>query len=502
MKWVYHTRMRTTKLAARPDRATLVAWLVLALFAAVFFYIHASFTQDDAYITYRYARNLSQGMGFVYNANERVLGTSTPLFTVVLAAGTYVSKLDVATVSLLIGLLSLWIGAGTLYLLGQAHSKSLALAAALLYLTNPFLSEFVGMESYLLICLLLLAAWAYAGRRLWLASVLCGLLALVRYEMIILVGILAVLEFRTRRQPPYWLLTGLAPVFVWTLFAWVYFGSPIPLSAQAKLAAPRVPFLLGAALYEYSFLTSFRPAFVIIILLVTGAVAALVMRRLPGRYGTIILFGVVYLCMASTVAGSFPWYYAPLMPTFSIMAAGGIQLVSELTDAICRGWKARHAEQLARWLRWAIIAGVVAIQLVFWRNDYVLQQYQDFDHRYAAYLQASQWLNQSAAPHQTLASLEIGYLGYFTNMTMIDLAGLVTPGLSAWVKDGKDATLAQSLKLYAPDFVLVPSADSQQIAIMSQDPRYQLEREFLDAYRLYAKTARQAVGCAQTPASC
>ena len=40
---------------------------------------------DDAYITFRYARNLVTGAGFVYNPGERVLGTTTPLYTWLLA---------------------------------------------------------------------------------------------------------------------------------------------------------------------------------------------------------------------------------------------------------------------------------------------------------------------------------------------------------------------------------------------------------------------------------
>jgi arabinofuranosyltransferase len=39
---------------------------------------------DDAFITYRYARNLAAGHGFVYNLGERVLGTTTPFFTLLL----------------------------------------------------------------------------------------------------------------------------------------------------------------------------------------------------------------------------------------------------------------------------------------------------------------------------------------------------------------------------------------------------------------------------------
>lgn len=42
---------------------------------------------DDAFITYRYAKNIAAGHGFVYNIGEKVLGTTTPLWTILLATG-------------------------------------------------------------------------------------------------------------------------------------------------------------------------------------------------------------------------------------------------------------------------------------------------------------------------------------------------------------------------------------------------------------------------------
>ena len=42
---------------------------------------------DDAYITFRYARNLADGLGLVYNPGEWVLGTTAPLWAIVLAGG-------------------------------------------------------------------------------------------------------------------------------------------------------------------------------------------------------------------------------------------------------------------------------------------------------------------------------------------------------------------------------------------------------------------------------
>ena len=40
---------------------------------------------DDPYITYRYARNLADGRGFIYNEGERVLGTTARLYAALLS---------------------------------------------------------------------------------------------------------------------------------------------------------------------------------------------------------------------------------------------------------------------------------------------------------------------------------------------------------------------------------------------------------------------------------
>ena len=44
-------------------------------------YVFSTF--DDAYITYRYARNVAEGIGLVYNIHEKVLGTTAPLFALI-----------------------------------------------------------------------------------------------------------------------------------------------------------------------------------------------------------------------------------------------------------------------------------------------------------------------------------------------------------------------------------------------------------------------------------
>ena len=65
--------------------------VALAIVAAVggsvwlWFALSTRIALEDAFITFRYARNIAQGLGFVYNPGERVLGTTTPLQTLLLA---------------------------------------------------------------------------------------------------------------------------------------------------------------------------------------------------------------------------------------------------------------------------------------------------------------------------------------------------------------------------------------------------------------------------------
>jgi len=57
----------------------ILFFAAIAVRLVVYFATH--YAVDDAFITFRYAANIANGNGLVYNLGERVLGTSTPLFT-------------------------------------------------------------------------------------------------------------------------------------------------------------------------------------------------------------------------------------------------------------------------------------------------------------------------------------------------------------------------------------------------------------------------------------
>src|SRR5437867_3531793 len=86
--------------------------LALLLVTRVATWLMLPQASEDAYITFRYARSLASGSGLVYNPGERVMGFSSPLWTIWNALGYWVCRdpvtwsratgtlADVATLSL------------------------------------------------------------------------------------------------------------------------------------------------------------------------------------------------------------------------------------------------------------------------------------------------------------------------------------------------------------------------------------------------------------------
>ena len=489
MRYVYGKDMNPTKtnIANNPRALRIWSWGILGLLAVSFSMIYGNLAQDDAYITYRYARNIALGKGFVYNEGEWVLGTTTPLYTVFLALVSYFSKEDVVGIGTIISTVSLWISAGLLYELRRSFDSSGSFFLALIFITNPFLRNFIGMESYFLLCIFMLTILTYHNGKRNVSSFFNGLLILIRYEMVFLSIIVGVWDYIKNRKLPYWILPGFISVFIWLVYAIVVFRSPIPLSASAKLLAPRIPFLVGGAVYWHQILSQIPASFLVVIFSLMGILSILFFNRSFQEYVVIGLFSVVYIVVASISAGSFPWYYAPLVPGFAVTVILGVNYFSHFPtiDELRLSEEKKRVWNKGMQLVSAIL--LVAIQLVFWGKDYYLYQDKIGDSRYTPYKQVADWINENATREQSIASFEIGYVGYFTDLKVIDLAGLVTPGLFPWVDDGAEASLYHALRLFSPDFVLIPSDNIKHKEIMNDAIDYQVVEALFDGYLIFKR---------------
>ena len=111
---------------------------------------------DDAYISFRYARNLVEGHGLVFNIGERVEGYTNFLWTVLIALLMKLTPYPAPWLSLVLDLLCYAVNLAVIYLIGQALSRHygprlyLPLAVIWLAVNQVFVSyATTGMETML-----------------------------------------------------------------------------------------------------------------------------------------------------------------------------------------------------------------------------------------------------------------------------------------------------------------------------------------------------------------
>ena len=465
-------------IASKKDNIIRIGvWFLLFLLATIFMRIYVNFAQDDAYITYRYARNIANGEGFVYNPDKYVLGTSTPLYTILLALIFKVTSISIPQISLALNFFGLWLGAGLFYEIGRSKNSIFAFGLSSLFLTNPFNRYSIGMETLFLMFLLALIIWTKYKQKHALMAIALGLAMMTRYEMVLLYGIIAIDElFRLKRITVWMFIPGVL-FTIWGGFAWWVFGSFIPQSALAKIAAPHIQFLVGAGAYWYLFSQELIAINILLFFLLLGGFVMIFKKIDLQGFKYVIYWTGAYLAASTFLAGSFPWYYVPLMPGFALMVIMGAHYIANgLTHAL-RKTVHEPKSNLYDLIMIMSLVVLLSVQISFWYKDWQLYKGGYLDNRYGEYLQVADWLEENSYSDQSLAAFEIGYLGYFTDMEIIDLFGLVTPELFEWVDEGSIDTLAHVLGNYSVDYILLPN-DEILAELVSADIRYQLVRRF------------------------
>src|SRR5688572_9321172 len=307
---------------------------------------------DDTYITFRYSLNLASGHGFVYNLGEPVLGTTAPLWAMLLAlcaaAGIPIEQsslviallCDAASAFLLFGLLrSLGFGAG------------IPLAAALLFLGffDYFSLARSGMESSFFVFLVLGALASIASRGLVTAAVFTALAVLTRPEGALLLVLLsgALWYYRadaSRREIVVALAALISLTGSWAVYAVSTFGSVVPQSVVAKSGMFKEPALaqfswnnialfflrgqFGGEIFTRTYI-QLMPVVTLLAIVGAGGVVVDVLRDRDGngiaRAALLLIFPCAYVgAMALSHAFTyFPWYYAPIYPFLAALVPIG-----------------------------------------------------------------------------------------------------------------------------------------------------------------------------------
>lgn len=407
-------------------------WGAIACWAAAIGFLGWRFrglALDDFFITYRYSLNLAEGRGFVFNAGERVFALTNPGLALVLALGRMLTGLEAPMLaSALSGLALLTVAVLLLFEARGLGRAPEALLGGTLLVTSSFLWVLQGGEGMVMLALLLLAARWGADRPV-LAGLLAGFAVWCRPEAAIGVGLLTILLWRERKRLPWRLAaTAAAAVLLGVLLAWLYFGTAIPNSLAAKRALAAGSSGLGfwpqSAELARRHTGQLWPAVVGL-----GLLGQWPLLRSGGRCLRLLSLLALSLTVIYPLLGVpyAPWYVLP-MAVAMLYGLGFLIGLPARLKAAATPLAGRALATAAAAL--ALAAVVISLAPAEARR---LRRF-TWPPYMRAYQQAAEWLNANSAPAAAVSYFEVGALGYFSDRTVIDLVGIVTPELLPYVR--------------------------------------------------------------------
>lgn len=382
---------------------------------------YLQYTQDDVFITYTYSRNLAEGNGFVFNPGERIQGTTTPLWAI-LMAGVYKLTPDLLSAGNIISGSLLIVILIFSYYTVKHKLGLLSLAIMLITLASaPILYLAFGMET-MLYCTVLVSTWlTWSRRRYSAAFALAGVLTWVRADGVVLAGAMGICllislsgQFTRKTVLRYtkYVFIYLLVIAPWFLFAALYFGSPLPNTFSAKADFfGGIDFLVqGWNLFE-TYYGNNPLRLLALILVPVGGARLLRSEQLRLVPVWCLAYAVGYTLLNTT----YFWYYAPLTIGLLVLTAAGL-------DSAVR-WSAKSVN--GSFLQIAILVGGVFTLLVGISIAYSLRT---IPSRMVTYRLAGEWIAANTPKFANITVADLGVAGYYMRRQTIDTFGLIQRG--------------------------------------------------------------------------
>jgi arabinofuranosyltransferase len=283
--------------------------------------VHISWTGDDAFITMRTVDNFVHGYGLRWNVDERVQVFTHPLWMFLLTAVYSLVRNPYLT---LLGL-SITVSTITFFLfltLVPRSNFTLVLGGMTLLFSKAFIDYSTsGLENpatHLMLlgfCIIALSASPIDEKRIFLLSLLAGLLMLNRMDAILFVlPMLAVVLWQNRsRRTLALFIAGMSPFLLWEAFSLIYYGFLFPNAYYAKLLSgvPAGALMTQGLLYFLNSL-SWNPITLVIIFTALGL--AFAGKEAPERWlalGVCLYLGYIVYIGGDFMSGRF--FTAPLV---------------------------------------------------------------------------------------------------------------------------------------------------------------------------------------------
>jgi hypothetical protein len=446
---------------SRPSVFVLGGLLVFSILVNILWHSYTGFIRDDAFITFRFASNLSAGQGFTYNPGEHVYGTSSPGLVMIMAAwltfsnNPVIGSLILDSTATVLSLVLVW------YILADLRLTGLQRALVLFVLiwSDKLLLHFMeGMETPLVVTCMLSSLYFMIRSRPIAAGIASGLMLWFRLDSALWVPILAVVFLISYQRYTFkdififLLITGLV-YLPWTIYAGHTFGTIVPQTAIAK----QVAYGLGMQPWyqRAMFLFWFTPFTFLIDPSITRPIAALTIGialfgtwtfRRSAWVRVLVLFFILESAalVALNMTGEQRYYVTSFYVLLIMFGLGLVAMFSRVPkpgQAVIIGI-------------YAALAFVCALPRAQHLRDYQLYVYD------GSLKQMGIWLREHSAPDAVVLLEPLGYVGYYSERFMLDEVGLATPVVTALKRTGLDSfIIAHYLH---PDYIILHCDDAKR----------------------------------------
>jgi arabinofuranosyltransferase len=383
------------------------------------------FTVDDAYISFRYAVNLVDGYGLVYNPGEAIEGYTNFLWTLLVAAGISIG-VDPHVSSKVLGALA---ALGTLVVVYRLSARvqpygALPCLATWLLATAPTTVcwAMFGLETSFFVFLIALGLLMMfeehdRGRGFPFSALVFALAGLTRPEAPMFLGLAMLLLGPRKMFARQNLVRGVVfviPLFVHMLWRHGYYGGWTPATLAAKTGDLKSQMKSGRG-YVLAWLDHSGP----INFMIFYAVGLAVARR-SRELGTFALLFFAVCGYVMLVGGDWMSYYRHMAMAEPFVFLGCCIALRSLAQRRDIG----ALVAIALVLSWTWVDR--NYELADARKKFLKEEKRFWDNTAG---QVAEWLVATGKPGR-VALGDIGYVGYRTNYPILDLLGLVDPVIS------------------------------------------------------------------------
>ena len=434
-----------TRTHSTAEYLSIAVTALICLWLAV---LMRDYTSDDALIYYRYIRNCLEGNGLVYNVGERFNGLTSPLYTYLSLAVSLLVPLSIPYTQIALGGLCFFLTCILLLpLFRDFLPRTVLLLSPPLLASSVYFYKTFGLETPLLLMLVLSALLCFARQHYTLLAIVCTLLLLTRGESLFLVIALAGTHLLLKRPQPSWRVWVIPTIILAIHFSFTlwYYGALLPNTLSAKIQQSNSGLWGTLAFMHHS--PNFCSWFfgdnsLLLACLVALAVLGLLNARRNITMRIMVAFLLMYCAFYITLnIPDYFWYYGCVFLGFYLLIFWGLAAIDRLLGA--------PRNRIIQFCRSpAIICTALLLLLQQLAVSYTtLNGLQG----HIPYKVMGEWIRDNTEPDAQVACIEIGHIGWYSRRHIIDILGLVNPYNATFIgKRDFDSWLYH----YSPDYIL------------------------------------------------